>query len=411
MVHLDAIRSAARSLTPTCKDRIGELVSCESPPGALPQLNACADLLAGWGEAILGRPAQRVFRDGLPHLLWPAQRQQVLLLGHFDTVWPAGTIDEWPYRVRDGIATGPGVCDMKGGIVQLFAALSLLTDPSSVGVLLTCDEETGSTTSRPLIEEQARRSGVVLVCEPSTEDGALKVARKGGSVYRVEVHGRAAHAGVEPFRGINATVELAHQVLAVQALASVPDGTTVTPTVAASGTTTNTVPEAASFSVDVRSWSRAELHRVDRMMHRLVPRLAEAGLTLRGGLNRYPMTRAVALPLLAAARSAAVAIGLEPPVGVSAPGASDGNFTAALGVPTLDGLGAVGGFPHGRGEYMDLRRMPERVAMLTALVERLLAGPLPPHLAPAALDGSPVTGDPVGMDVPAVLDVPAGQPG
>lgn len=422
-------------------DRIGELVSYESPPGALPQLNACADLLAGWGETILGRPAQRLLRDGLPHLLWPAERQKVLLLGHFDTVWPEGTIREWPYRVRDGIATGPGVCDMKGGIVQLLAALSLVTDPSDVGVLLTCDEETGSTTSRALIEEQARRSGVVLVCEPSTEDGALKVARKGGSVYRVEVRGRAAHAGVEPFRGINATIELAHQVLAVQALASVPDGTTVTPTVASAGTTTNTVPESATFCVDVRSWSRAELHRVDRMMHRLVPRLAEAGLTLGGGLNRYPMTQAVALPLLALTRSAAVAIGLEPPAGVSAPGASDGNFTAALGVPTLDGLGAVGGYPHGRGEYMDLRRMPERVALLTALVERLLTGPLPPHLPPAALDtpagaGSPAplgapagAGSPSPLDAPSLLDpsarhgspvardlqaghdVPAGQPG
>jgi glutamate carboxypeptidase len=354
-------------------DQLGELVSCESPSNSVPHLTACADLLAGWGEAVLGRPARRAVLGGFPHLLWSVPDQRVLLLGHFDTVWPAGTTGDWPFAVNGTVATGPGVCDMKAGIVQLFNALGQLEDTSRVGVLLTCDEEIGSGTSRRLIEREARRSAAVLVCEPSTSDGRLKVARKGGSLYRLVVQGRAAHAGVEPHRGVNATVEAAHQVLAVQGLAAASDGTSVTPTLLTAGTTTNTVPESASLTVDVRAWTRAELDRVDHAIHRLVPHLPDAALTIEGGVNRYPMMPAVALPLLERARAAAKDLGLPMPEGVHAPGASDGNFTAALGVPTLDGLGAVGGNSHARGEYVELSLMPERVALLAGLMKRLLA--------------------------------------
>ncbi len=352
--------------------RLEELVSCESPPAELRELNACADLLAGWGEQVLGRPADRVVRDGPPHLLWPAAEQKVLLLGHFDTVWPLGTIEEWPFAVEDGIATGPGVCDMKGGIVQLLAALGMLADTSQIGVLLTSDEETGSVTSRALIEREARRSGVVLVCEPSTPEGALKVARKGGSVYSVTVQGRAAHAGVEPHRGVNASVELAHQVLAVQRLAAPEEGTSVTPTVVEGGTTTNTVPAEATVSVDVRSWTRAGLDRVDGRIRELEPRLPDAVLSVGGGVNRYPLTPSVTLPLLDLAREAAEEIGIPLPDGAHASGASDANFTGALGVPTLDGLGSVGGGSHARSEYIEVGRMPERTALLAVLLDRLV---------------------------------------
>jgi glutamate carboxypeptidase len=354
-------------------DRLGLLVSCESPPGSLPHLEVCAELLAGWGEEVLGRPAQRVVRDGLPHLLWPAPEHGVLLLGHFDTVWPAGTIEQWPYAVTARQATGPGVCDMKAGIVQMLAALGTLTDTSGVGILLTCDEESGSGTSRALIEEQARRSSAVLVCEPSAPDGALKIARKGGSVYRLVVRGKAAHAGVEPHLGINATVEVAHQVLTVRDFADAENGTSVTPTVVMGGTTTNTVPEEASLCVDVRAWSPAELDRVDRSIRGLTTRLPGAALTVAGGLNRYPLPSQVALPLLETARAAAADLGIPPPKGVRAPGASDGNFTGALGVPTLDGLGAVGGGSHARSEYVDVTMMPDRAALLAGLIERLIA--------------------------------------
>lgn len=369
--ELGTLRQAALAQAGAMRARLAELVTQESPPGSRPHLEACAALLAGWGQEALGRPAERAGRDGLPHLLWPAADQRVLLLGHFDTVWAAGTIDSWPFTVTGDVARGPGVCDMKGGIVQLLAALELAGDTSRVGVLLTCDEETGSVTSRPLIEQQARRSGAVLVCEPSNPDGALKIARKGGSVYRLTARGRAAHAGVEPHRGINATIELAHQVLAVRDLADPQAGTSVTPTVLAGGTTTNTVPETASVTVDSRAWSAGELHRVDQALHALTPCLPGATLTLDGGVNRYPLPAEVAQPLLAQAQAAARDLGLPPPDGAHAPGASDGNFTGALGVPTLDGLGAVGGGSHARSEYADLAQMPARTALLAALINRL----------------------------------------
>jgi glutamate carboxypeptidase len=369
------LRRAANENAAAMVDRLAELVACESPPGSVPHLKACAELLAGWGEEALGRPPRWEFREGVPHLLWPAAEQRVLLLGHFDTVWPLGTIEQWPFTVTAGTATGPGVCDMKGGIVQMLTALGMLADTSGIGVLLTGDEESGSFTSRALIEEQAQRSGAVLVLEPSAPDGALKVARKGGSAYQLEVRGRAAHAGVEPHLGINATVEMAHQVLAILALASAAAETSVTPTVAASGTTSNTVPERATLCVDVRAWSRDELHRVDRALRALIPRLESAGLTLHGDINRYPLPTAVTLPLLELAQAAAADLGLQAPEGAHAAGASDANFTGALGVPTLDGLGVVGGGSHARSEYANVTMMPDRAALLAALTERLLSAP------------------------------------
>jgi glutamate carboxypeptidase len=366
-------------------DRLAELVALESPPGALGPLARCADLLADWGTAVLGRSPRRVVRDGLPHLLWAAEDQRVLLLGHFDTVWPEGTIRDWPFEVADGRATGPGVLDMKAGIVQLIAAIAALPDPSRIGVLLTCDEESGSITSRPLIEQEAMRSGAVLVCEAGTPDGRLKIARKGGSVYRLTARGRAAHAGVEPHLGINATVELAHHVLAVRSLADPARGTSVTPTVVSGGTTSNTVPEHATLTIDIRSWTRSELERVDDALRAMIPRLDGAVLELSGGVNRYPLDPEVALPLLELAQRVAKELGLEPPTGAYAPGASDGNFTAGLGVPTLDGLGGVGAGAHARGEYVELAAIPERIRLLSGLVERLLDTPpsrvVPPQSA------------------------------
>ncbi|WP_199757728.1 M20/M25/M40 family metallo-hydrolase [Micromonospora sp. Llam0] len=370
MADLDKLRRAAGDQATEMVRRLGTLVAAESPPGAVRLLHDCADLLDTWGSEVLGRPARRIVRDGLPHLLWPAVDQQVLLLGHYDTVWPAGTVTDWPFTVSGPIATGPGVCDMKGGIVQLLGALALLPDPSRVGLLLTCDEESGSPTSRPLIEQQAGRSGVVLVGEPSSEDGGLKVARKGGSVYRITVQGRAAHAGVEPHRGVNAAVELAHQVLAVRSLAA--DGTTVTPTVLHGGVMTNQVPESAEFSVDVRAWTRDELHRVDRMIRALPARLADATLDVDGGVNRYPLPESVSVPLLEVAQRVGRRMGLPPLVGVRAPGASDANFTGSMGIPTLDGLGVVGGGSHARSEWADLSQMSDRTALLAAMIIDIL---------------------------------------
>lgn len=351
--------------------RLRQLVELETPPGSAAHLAAGADLLAEWGSQVLGRRPQRVVVNGLPHLLWPAAEQRVLLLGHFDTVWAAGTVQEWPFEVSGNVATGPGVADMKSGIVQMLAALGSLADSSRIGLLLTSDEESGSVTSRPLIERQARRSGAVLVAEPSNPDGALKVARKGGSAYRLTAHGRAAHAGVEPHLGVNASVEIAQQVLTLQAFADAESETTVTPTALRSGTTSNTVPETAVLDIDVRAWSTAELERVDRLIRALPARLAGARLSLAGGFNRGPLPIESSQALFDVARAAAAELGLTLPAGAWAPGASDANFTAAVGAPTLDGLGGVGGGSHARSEYVDVSQLAPRARLLARILEHL----------------------------------------
>ncbi len=373
MADTESLRQRAQARSAALIDQLRQLVSCESPSGDTAALRVCADLLADWGTAALGRPPQRVIHNGQAHLLWAAEQQDVLLLGHYDTVWPAGTLKQWPFTLTGPIATGPGVCDMKAGIVQMLTALTLLPDPSRVGLLLTCDEEVGSVTSRPLIEQQAQRSRAVLVGEPSTEHGELKIARKGGSMYEITILGRAAHAGVEPHRGINAAVELAYQVLALRELGS--DGTSVTPTLLAAGLMTNQVPESAKLCVDVRAWSRGELDRVDRVIRSLPARLEGARLVVGGGVNRYPLPEAVALGLFGVAARAAHRLGLSPLAGAHAPGASDANFTGSLGVPTLDGLGGVGGGSHARSEWVDVSQMADRTALLAAIISDLLSEP------------------------------------
>lgn len=378
-----ALRDAANERASLMVERLSELVSCESPSGAVEDLERCADLLSRWGNAVLGRPATRITRGVGPHLLWRADDPVVLLLGHFDTVWPLGTVADWPLTIRDGVAHGPGVFDMKAGIIQMMAAIELVADRSKVSVLLTCDEETGSATSRELVEEEARRVRAVLVGEPSADGGAVKVARKGIAGYELSITGRAAHAGLEPELGVNAGVELAHQVLRLEAVASEAAGTTVTPTVLAAGTTPNTVPEKARVRVDARAWTRAELDRVDQAIRGLNPVLPGAKIAVEGGINRYPLEPLLATPLLEVAQAAARDVGLSPLAGVRSGGGSDGNLTAALGIPTLDGLGAVGAHPHGRDEWVDVAVMPDRVALLAALIDRLCEAAHPAEDPPA----------------------------
>ncbi|HEV2373358.1 MAG TPA: M20/M25/M40 family metallo-hydrolase [Streptosporangiaceae bacterium] len=367
---------AGRSRAPWMAERLAELVSCGSPSADPDALARCASLLDDMGAEVFGCAAQRFLRGGSPCLLWRGNKPSpVLLLGHFDTVWPAGTLTAWPYTVTDGIASGPGLFDMKGGIVQALAAVSLLENPDCVTLLITSDEETGSAASRALIEDQARSAAAVLVCEPSADGGAVKTARKGVGSYQFEVRGRAAHAGLEPHLGINAGIEVAHQVLALAGLADPAQETTVTPTAVAAETTANTIPERANLTVDVRAWTRAELERVDQQIRRLTPHLPDAALAVHGGINRYPLEAAAAAGLLALAQEAAAQIGLTPPIGVRSGGGSDGNLTAALGSPTLDGLGAVGGHPHARDEHTDTRAMPDRAALLAALITRINEDP------------------------------------
>lgn len=352
--------------------RLRELVEVESSSDDTAALYRCADLLDGWFQRVLGRRALRPGSD-LPHLLWRGTNPKVLLLGHFDTVWPTGTLAAWPFTTAQGIAYGPGVFDMKAGIVQMLSALEHVADLEAVSVLLTCDEETGSATSQAMIEAEAARAGAVLVCEPSADGGAVKIARKGIAGYRIHVTGRASHAGLEPELGVNASIEIAHQILALSSIARTAEGTSVTPTILTGGTTSNSVPETADVVVDVRAWTRDELERVHEAMTALAPRLPGARLTIEGGANRYPLEPQLNGELLAMAQAAAQDVGRDQPEGARSGGGSDGNLTAAIGVPTLDGLGAVGAHPHSRSERVDLAAMPQQSAMLAALIDRICA--------------------------------------
>jgi glutamate carboxypeptidase len=371
----------ARSRSPVLVERLRTLVECESPSDDPAALRACADLIADFFVETLGRAPQRTEHG---HLLWRGPGEpRVLLLGHYDTVWPVGTLAGWPFTVGGGTdggtargtAHGPGVLDMKAGIVQLLAALDILGDPAGVSVLLTADEEVGSPTSRSLVEAEARRAGCVLVCEPGGPAGQVKKARRGTAVYRLSVTGRAAHAGEAPEDGVNAAVELAAQIPAIAALADRVADTTVTPTVLRAGTATNCVPESGYIDIDVRAWTPEEQARIDSALRALEPRLPGARLAVSGGVSggvgRPPFEAEAAQPLVGLLYAAAGDVALPPPEMVRWRSASDANLTAALGIPTLDGLGAVGAFPHARSEYIDLPTMPDRAALLAALINRI----------------------------------------
>ena len=352
-------------------DALAALVEVESPSASDVATRAAADALDDLLLERLGSRGTWIGGDR-GHLLWSGGgRPQVLLLGHVDTVWPAGTLARWPFDVVDGRATGPGVFDMKAGLVQGVEALAGLDDLTGVALLATTDEEVGSPTSRALVEETAADCAAVLVLEPSA-GGALKTGRKGVSNYELVVHGRAAHAGLEPEKGANAAVELAHQVLALAGLARPDLGTTVTPTVASAGTTTNTVPAQARIAVDARALSPEEQQRVDADLRALVAQVPGCRLELLGGVNRPPLDPRSSAALLERAQRVASGLGLPPLRGVHVGGASDGNFTAGIGIPTLDGLGAVGDGAHAEGEHVLVAAMAERASLVRGLVADLL---------------------------------------
>ncbi|MEV0593618.1 M20 family metallopeptidase [Nonomuraea cavernae] len=344
-----------------------ELVSCESFSSDLEAVARSAKVVAGMGARHLGAQPEFIVIDGVTHLRWTFGTPRVLLLGHHDTVWPIGSLLTHPWSVRDGVARGPGVFDMKAGLVQTFHALAGLGSLDGVSVLITGDEEVGSPTSAGLIQEAARGAAAAFVMEASADGGALKTARKGTSLYTLHVYGKAAHAGLEPERGANAGVELAHQILAVAALGS--GDTTVTPTVLSGGTTLNTVPAGATVGVDVRAGSAAEQRRVDAAMRALRPAVPGTRLEVRGGPNRPPLEEAMSAGLYALAQELAAGLGLAPLTSAAVGGASDGNFTAGAGCPTLDGLGAVGGGAHADHEHVIVAELPHRTALLRALVE------------------------------------------
>jgi glutamate carboxypeptidase len=355
---------------------IETLVRCESPASVPDAVAKSADLVAALGQRHLGTAPELIVLDDCPHLRWRfgAGQARVILLAHHDTVWPLGSLETHPFSVADGVLRGPGCFDMKAGLVLALHALAVLGVPDGVTLLVTGDEELGSPSSRGLIEAEAAGCRAALVLEASADGGALKTARKGVSLYQVRAVGQAAHAGLEPERGVNATVELAHQVLTVAGLADAALGTTVTPTALSSGTVTNTVPAAGTFSVDARMWDTAEQARVHAAMSSLLPAVPDAALQISGGPNRPPLPASSSAGLFSLASSIAAGLGLAPLESASVGGASDGNFTAGVGTPTLDGLGAVGGGAHADHEHVLIDALPGRAALLAALIDELLAG-------------------------------------
>jgi glutamate carboxypeptidase len=348
------------------------LVTCESPSRDLNLLTQHAELLARMMERLLGSRPTLIESPVGPHIHWVGGPDpRVLILGHHDTVHPVGTLARLPFTTDGGIGRGPGVFDMKAGIVQALHAVAALADTSHIEILLSADEEIGSRASRALIEERARTCGAVLVLEPSADGGALKIGRKGTGTFELTIEGRASHAGLEPEKGINSLVELAHLIPQIVSIADPARGTTVTPTLASSGTADNVVPARTTLSVDVRVAVPEEKPRVEEAFAQLQTSLEGSRLTLSGGIGRPPMHESAASELFALAESVAAKVGIAGLRGVVVGGGSDGNFTAAVGVQTLDGLGAVGGGAHGDDEHVVLSTMPARAALIAGVCQEL----------------------------------------
>jgi glutamate carboxypeptidase len=367
------------------------MIEAESPSDDRAAVARSADVVTRVvGERLcevgLAHEPDRIEIEGVTHLRWRLGDgpRRVLLLGHHDTVWPLGSLTTHPFSVENGVMRGPGCFDMIVGIAQAAHAVAALAREASasginpavaldgVTLLVTGDEELGSATSRALVEDEARGCDAVLVLEAAGPGGALKTQRKGASGYVIEAVGRATHSGLDPEQGINAGIELAHALLAVQTLADATAGTTVTPTSGSIGTTTNTVPARASVNVDVRARTASEQHRVDAGIRELEPTLVGAELRITGGINRPPLDLDASAGLFARAGQLAADAGITDLASCAVGGASDGNFTAGLGVPTLDGLGAVGGGAHADTEHVLVDHIPHRTALVALLIRDVL---------------------------------------
>jgi glutamate carboxypeptidase len=363
---------------------LGDFVRCESPSHDKAAVDRLGALVAReWrqrgAEVRILRNAARGDHVRAEICLGggPVPRQQIMVLGHMDTVYPLGTLAKMPFRVSGGRAWGPGTFDMKAGLVLALFALDALKaagiEPNKRLVFLwTSDEEIGSESSRRAIEREALRSDAVLVLEPSFgPDGRLKTARKGVGGAEIVVTGRSAHAGVDPEKGVNAVHELALQIQRVMKSNNPRRGITVQATVVAGGTVSNVIPASARAELDIRYSRMADGATLQRQLRRLRPILKGARVEVRGERNRPPLERTAATrALFRQAQSLMRELGL--PLGEAATGGgSDGNLTAALGVPTLDGLGAVGDSPHSPREHVVIRALPERAALIAGLLASL----------------------------------------
>ena len=370
---------AFRVRLPAYFTELRELVAIETPTGH----EANARRAAAWlGErlSLFGELEQENLAGYGPllRLRRPGSGPRVMLVGHLDTVWPVGS---WPdlWHEADGAVSGPGVYDMKGGLLFMVELLRWLDgagiEHPSLEIVINPDEEVGSQASRHRIREIAASCDAALVLEPTTRDGVVKVARKGSGEVVLTVRGRSAHQGVEPELGVNAVVEAAHQVIRLLELQDLAAGTTIGPNVIAAGSASNVVPDVARVEIDVRAWTAAEQRRLDTGLAALTPVLDGARLELRGGWNRPPMEATPAsMALFERARRIGVGLGLDLRAARWG-GSSDGNLTAAVGTPTLDGLGPVGEGSHQRSEAILVDAVPCRLALLAELVASLVELP------------------------------------
>ena len=370
---------ALQPLLPQMVEVLRRFVIAESPSLEKSAVDRCCGIVAEeWRKrgTRVQRIAQKHRGDHL-RITWQPQKSrfagQLLVLGHYDTVYACGTLAKMPFRLSGGKAFGPGTFDMKAGIVQALFALDALRQTRSAVVkqivfLWTSDEEIGSESSRNLIEIEARRSDAVFVLEPSLgARGLLKTARKGVGEAELIVHGRSSHAGLAPEKGVNAVHELAQQITRIQKWNDRRRGISVNADVIEGGTRVNVIAERARAVIDLRALRITDMRRLEARLRALRPVTRGARLEIVGGFNRSPMERKVSAALFSRAKVLAAQMGLS--IGECvAGGGSDGNLTAALGIPTLDGLGAVGDGAHSAQEHVLVETMPERAALLAALL-------------------------------------------
>ena len=376
---LHEITSFAQAHSQEMTDLLVRLVNMDSPSDHKPSLDRQSDLLAGLLRG-MGADVQVLANEDAGNAIkavWGSGPGGTLMLCHMDTVWSVGTAAERPATIRDGNLYGPGSEDMKGGIViSLFALrtlteLSLLPKDEKITLILNADEEIGSRSSRAVMEAEALQHRRVFVMEPAVPPGAYKTARKGVGDFTVKVKGRATHAGADHANGVNAIEELSRQVLVLQGFTNYTTGTTVNVGVIQGGSRSNVVPDEAWAEVDVRVEIQEETPKIEALIRGLKPFNPKCQIEVSGQINRPPMVRTAQIAdLFEQARAVAAQMGIDLHE-ASSGGASDGNFTAALGVPTLDGMGVVGDGAHGLGEYAVVASLPERAALLAAvLIER-----------------------------------------
>lgn len=345
------------------------LVECESPTEDLVACNQVVDLAVEITNSLLKVKAEKVMENGRPVYWWGSKSPKIVLLCHIDTVWPKGSFTP-TWQLNGDVATGPGVFDMKAGFIQaLYSLVGIEHLENQLALVATTDEETGSATSKDLIARLAKAADAVLVFEASL-DGKVKTGRKGTAMYQINVTGLASHAGLEPEKGINATTEIAKLVLQIASLENQKFGTTAVPTVLHSGTTTNTVPAFATLDVDVRSFTKSELERIDNAIRTLKSDVAKVEVT--GGINRPPLEESSTSELHAKFEKVATSLGF-PEIGkASVGGASDGNLAAAAGAKVLDGLGAVGHGAHAPTEFINVSYLEPRIKLTNAFIVELL---------------------------------------